>query len=183
MKHSIIAVLATELASMSPPALCVRSPATVAHQLALTVFWSSRTCCFKSFRFAQFARLPSSLIIYLEIQYMDCRPKVVFVTCSAVAWSCASALHVICGSVFHYSPRLSSLYLSFLPSSWLEYWWSSLWIWLSPRSAESDSRHKYLGASEKETSWLKRTERRSGFYPWWKSMWLDRSQSDSTCQL
>lgn len=86
-------------------------------------------------------------------------------------------------SVYTPPPCLSSLYLSFLLSSWLEYWWGSLWIWLSPRSAESDSRHKYLGASERKTSWLKRTECRSGFYPWWKSMRLDRSQSDSTCQL
>lgn len=104
---------------------------------------------------------------------------------SVVALSCASALHVFCRSVLVYSPAqcLSSLYLSFLPSSWLEYWWCSFWIWLSPRLAESDSRHKYLGASKRETSWLKRTECRSGFYPWWKSMRLDRSQSDSTCQL
>lgn len=106
-------------------------------------------------------------------------------TYSAKAWSRASVLYLFCRSVFFYSPPLclSSLYLSFLLSSWLEYWWSSLWIWLSPRSAESDSRHKYLGASEWKTSRLKRTKCRSGFYLWWKSMWLDRSQSDSTCQL
>lgn len=69
-----------------------------------------------------------------------------------MAWSFASALSVFCGSISLYSPSLclSPVYLSFLPSSWLEYWWSSLWIWLNPCSAESDSRHKYLGASERE---------------------------------
>lgn len=90
----------------------------------------------------------------------------------------------LCGSVLLLSlPCLSSLYPSFLPGSWLEYWCSFLWIWLSPHLAESDGRRKYLGASETETSRLNRTKCGSSFYPWWKSMRPDRSQSDSTCQL
>ncbi len=80
----------------------------------------------------------------------------IVITSSVVAWSWDSALYVFCGSILFYSPslHLSPVYLTFLPSSWLEYWWSSLWIWLNPCSAESDSRHKYLGASKRETSWL-----------------------------
>lgn len=111
------------------------------------------------------------------------------------AWSWASCpLHLFVSQSFTILllTVLAHFDLSVLPSSWLEYWCSSLWIWLSPpppkppdpRSAESDSRHKYLGASERQRerwSRLKRTELLDRVSTlWWKSMRLDRTQHVSS---
>lgn len=64
--------------------------------------------------------------------------------------SLCSLLHVFFVALS--SSSLSLLILSLVPSSWLEYWWNSLWIWLKPHSAESDRRHKYLRGKRERTT-------------------------------